>query len=216
MRLHGLFLLLRINVEYISIKNWGKYQHYHDRNPPWIKLYHSLLDDYEYCCLPDASKLHLVSLFLLASRTENKIPADIDWIKSKAGLKGKIDLEPLVTAGFITTNHNSNQDASKMLADDKQNGVPETEKRQRRDREEKNLYLEYVFLTEKEHQRLLTDFGKDQVDEMIEILDNYIGAIPKKRNKYTDHNRVLRTWVLENYQEKHGKTGGKRLGKILV
>ena len=129
-------------MDYISIKNWEKYQHYHDRNPPWIKLYHSLLDDYEYCCLQDASKLLLISLFLLASRTDNKIPADPDWIKSKAAIKGKLDFKPLVTIGFIKVNGDGKQDASKMLASDKQNGVPETEERQRRDRGEKSIYTE--------------------------------------------------------------------------
>jgi hypothetical protein len=127
-------------MDTISIRNWSKYQHYTDRNPPWIKLYHSLLDDYEYSCLQDASKLLLMSLYLLASRTGNKIPADSEWIRQKAMIKTKIDLAPLATAGFIEINSNGNQDASVMLASCKQNGVSETEteteteteKRQRR------------------------------------------------------------------------------------
>jgi len=27
----------------LRVKNWGKFQHYKDRNPPWIKLHRGLL-----------------------------------------------------------------------------------------------------------------------------------------------------------------------------
>jgi hypothetical protein len=29
-------------------KNFEQFQHYKDRNPPWIKLWTRLLDDYEF------------------------------------------------------------------------------------------------------------------------------------------------------------------------
>ena len=89
-------------MNYIEIKNWEKYQHYKNRNPPWIKLHNSLFDDYDYASLPDDSKLLLISLFLLASRTNNKIPYDVEWIKSKAVLIGKPNIEPLLDNGFLT------------------------------------------------------------------------------------------------------------------
>lgn len=91
-------------MEYLMIRNWGKYQHYSNRNPPWIKLHNSLLDDYEYGCLQDDSKILLLSLFLLASRTDNRIPYDVEWIKSKAMLKGELDFQPLFEMGFISSN----------------------------------------------------------------------------------------------------------------
>ena len=56
---------------------WWKYQHYKlMRNPPWIKLHASTLEDYDFGRLQDASKMHLCAIWLLASRTENKIPWD--------------------------------------------------------------------------------------------------------------------------------------------
>src|SRR5690606_19747530 len=33
---------------YLTVKNFERFQHYKDRNPPWIKLYNDLLDDYEF------------------------------------------------------------------------------------------------------------------------------------------------------------------------
>lgn len=116
-------------MEYFSIKNWETFQHYTSRNPPWIKLYHSLLDDYEYGCLQDASKLLLISLFMLASRTGNKIPLDHKWIKQKAMLTIEPDLKPLLDAGFI----NYNGDASKLLAICKQDASPIREEKRRED-----------------------------------------------------------------------------------
>jgi len=88
-------------VEYLHIKNWDKFQHYKDRNPPWVKLYHSLLDDYDYGCLQDDSKLLLMSFYMLASITENRIPGDLEWIQRKAMIKREIQIEELVNAGFI-------------------------------------------------------------------------------------------------------------------
>lgn len=106
-------------MRYIHIRNWEEYQHYKNRDPVWIKLYHRLLDDYEYGCLQDASKLLLFSLYMLAARTGNKIPADLDWIKSKAMIKGKVNLEELEATGFISYSGDvpsCYQDASKSLA----------------------------------------------------------------------------------------------------
>ena len=67
----------------------------------------------------------------------------------------------------------------------------------------KKNYRDYVKLAPEEFERLIADFGKSQTETMMDILDNYIGAMPKKRNKYTDHNRVLRGWVLERYQKEN-------------
>jgi len=119
----GHLCVLWNKMEYLKVKNWEQYQHYKQRNPPWIKLYHSLLDDYNYSCLPDASKLLYVSILLLASRTNNKIPNDLEWIQRKAMLTNIPDIEPLFTHGFLTTNG----DASNVLASCQQNADSETE-----------------------------------------------------------------------------------------
>lgn len=48
-------------------KNWTSFQHYKDRAPPWIRLHRGLLDDYEFQCLPVASRALAPMLWLLAS-----------------------------------------------------------------------------------------------------------------------------------------------------
>lgn len=87
--------------DYITIRNWEKFQQYKDRRPTWIKAYVELLDHYEFSHLPDASKAHLMGLWLLAAVTGNRIPADPAWIAKKINATSEIDLELLKSNGFI-------------------------------------------------------------------------------------------------------------------
>lgn len=107
----------------IRVRNWEKFQHYRDRNPPWIKLYNDLLEDYEFGRLQDASKAHLIAIWLLASRTGNELPADPEWIAGKIGATEPVNLSTLVSAGFLE----AYGDASKALAESKQSAIPERE-----------------------------------------------------------------------------------------
>lgn len=99
-----------------SVKNFEKFQHYKDRSPPWIKLYNELLDDYDFGLLPDASKWHLVAIWLLASRSNNEIPLDPAWVQKRICASSPVDLTILKNAGFIQYNQNR----SKPLAKRKQ------------------------------------------------------------------------------------------------
>lgn len=101
------------------VKNFETFQHYKDRAPPWIKLYNEVLDDYDFGALPDASKFHLIAIWLLASRSNNKIPYDAGWIERRINATGKVDLALLVERGFILLDQplqGVEQDASEMLA----------------------------------------------------------------------------------------------------
>lgn len=115
-----------------SVKNFERFQHYKDRSPPWIKLYNELLDDYDFGLLPDASKLHLVAIWLLASRSNNKIPLDPTWIAKRISATEPVDLSILKAAGFIEYN----QECSETLASRKQSAMPEERESRGRDRAE--------------------------------------------------------------------------------
>lgn len=110
-------------MEYLSVNNWKSFQHYKERNPPWIKLHRSLLNDYDFACLQDASKLHLMLIWLLASQMNNEIPADPEYIKRALHLSETPDLNELIDKGFLLCS----QDASAVLAGCKQNALLETE-----------------------------------------------------------------------------------------
>lgn len=112
----------------LSVKNWDEFQHYKDRNPPWIKLHNTLLEDYEFECLQDASKGHLLCIWMLASRTNNKIPYDSAWVARKIGASDKVDLDLLLSSGFLVLNQplpSVEHDASKALQDVEHIAIPE-------------------------------------------------------------------------------------------
>ena len=109
-------------MNYYSIHNWEQFQHYKNRNPPWIKLHRSILTDYNFACLQDASKLHLMLLWLYASQHDNKIPADTLFLRRILQIEGEPDLEELERNGFIQLIKENA--ASKLLAECKQNAPP--------------------------------------------------------------------------------------------
>ncbi|WP_163337926.1 hypothetical protein [Desulfopila sp. IMCC35008] len=111
------------DTSYITVPSLHKWQHYKDRCPPWIKLHRDVLNDYEFSCLQDASKAHLLGIWLLASQLENKVPNDSKWIARRINATDKIDLKSLVASGFIEVVHVD----SDMLAPCKQNALVETE-----------------------------------------------------------------------------------------
>ena len=98
-------------MEYLRIVNWENFQHYKDRDPPWIKLHTRILCDYDFSCLQDDSKLLLMLLWVLASKLSNKIPYDIKWLMNQLNIKN-VEPQPLIEAGFIECF----QDDSKTIA----------------------------------------------------------------------------------------------------
>ncbi|KKL86564.1 hypothetical protein LCGC14_1943480 [marine sediment metagenome] len=110
-------------MQKFRVKNWKRFQHYKNRTPPWIKFHNSTLDDYAFRALPDYAKAHLMCIWLLASRYQNDIPADPDFIREMIGAKSAVDLNILEQAGFIEID----QRCSKPLAARKQRATPEAE-----------------------------------------------------------------------------------------
>ena len=125
---------VKTETQYFQCVNLEKYQHYTKRAPPWIKFHASTLEDYDFARLQDASKMHLCAIWLLASRTDNRIPWDIEWIARRINATAEVDLDALQDAGFIeligdasTTLTTREQGASKALAPRKQSALSETE-----------------------------------------------------------------------------------------
>ena len=101
-----------MNTACLEVKNWAEFQHYGKRNPPWIKLHRAILDDYNFCALSDASKGHLLLIWLLASQNNGKVPHDVEFLERKLSVSS-LKLEPLIECGFLI----SLSGASKTLAE---------------------------------------------------------------------------------------------------
>lgn len=68
----------------ISIKNWERFQHYKDRDPPWIKLYRDMLTSESWVLGTDVSRLVQIAITLLAARYQNEIPFQFPMLKKVA------------------------------------------------------------------------------------------------------------------------------------
>lgn len=108
----------------ITPKNWLEFQHYKDRKPSWIKLHRELLDNFDFHCLPVASRALAPCLWLLASEYDGgQIPADWPLIAFRLRMSDTdviAAVTPLIDKGFFI--------ASEVLADRKRSACLETYK----------------------------------------------------------------------------------------
>jgi hypothetical protein len=105
-------------------KNWAVFQHYKDRNPPWIKLHRETLNDRTFMTLPIASKALAPLMWLLASESKNGVfDGSLDDLMFRLHITKKEyedGVKPLIDKGFFEI-------ASGVLADCQQDARPETE-----------------------------------------------------------------------------------------
>lgn len=156
----------------VAPKSWGDFQHYKDRSPPWIKLHKTLLDNYEYQCLPVASRALAPMLWLLASDHER---GEIDAAPKKLAFRLRMTerevtdaLKPLIDNGFFSVI----QGDGDALAGRKQGADPE--ERQRRLREEaeekaRNFEIFYAAYPKKEGKKD-AQAAWEKVDAPLQLL----------------------------------------------
>ena len=118
-------------MKHFRIRKHDDFQHYSNRNPPWIKLHTCLLGSINFLSLSDASRWQALGCALLASRYQNHLPADPAFLKAELHSKSPINIEALFEAKFIVW-CTCEECASTALADCKQVARPE----QRRERAE--------------------------------------------------------------------------------
>lgn len=109
---------------------WHKFQHYSNRNPPWIRLHRKLLDNKDFHRLPLASRALAPMLWLLASESvDGSFDASTDELAFRLRTTVKeieAGLLPLIDKGFFI----EVEDASSALAEGEQvapKSCPETE-----------------------------------------------------------------------------------------
>jgi hypothetical protein len=108
------------------VRNWERYQHYKDRNPPWIKLHIELLSSEDWVLWDDASRVLATAIMLLAPRSAGIIDGSkrgLAYIKRVAYLNTMPNLKPLLDSGFIV----EFDDASNTLATCLQHACSESE-----------------------------------------------------------------------------------------
>lgn len=101
----------------LKIKNWSKFQHYKDRNPPWIKLHCDIFTSEDWVMLADASKLLAVACMVIASKNNGCVPNDPHYIKRVAYLEELPNLKPLIDCGFLENMLADASDCKQDIAD---------------------------------------------------------------------------------------------------
>ena len=115
----------QVDARYLRVKNWGEFQHYKDRFPPWIKLYNKIIGaDDQFGFLPELEQWQLVRIWLIASRSSvftldeagNKVPVLPD---DELALRRSIQtVKKIPLAKFIRDGWLCPVDASEVLAHD--------------------------------------------------------------------------------------------------
>ena len=99
-------------MQFLKVKNHDKYQHYGNRNPPWIKLYRIIMGDYDLRQVPIPSRLTYIYCLILASETDNRIPYDVKFMTERMGFPvSERIITPLIERGLLLAS-----DARRMLA----------------------------------------------------------------------------------------------------
>lgn len=88
-------------MQYLSVKNFEKYQHYKTRRPPWVKLYAAVLDDPAFIALSEIDQSRYVKLLVIASQQGNRICNDATYLQKMLRSPRKPDLTTLLQAGFL-------------------------------------------------------------------------------------------------------------------
>jgi len=127
----------------------------------------------------------------LVQKSKNQYSANIINIKSAHTKKGKA-----LDKAFIKHGSKQLESMGQSMGQSKDSIDKQVNNKQ----QTKGKHLDYVFLTQKEYEKLLVDFGEGKLKMCIEKLDN---AIPnsKAAKSYKDHNRVLRGWVSRWFED---------------
>ena len=107
------------------IKDWKKFQHFRDRNPPWIKLHKQLIDDPDWHSLDAKSAKILVMLWIIASECKDldgKLPP-IRTLSFRLRVT-----ENAINDAFANLSHYLIQDDITLISSRYQLDAPETEK----------------------------------------------------------------------------------------
>lgn len=198
-------------METIHVKNLEKYHPgYKDRNLIWCKTYFKMLNsDPEFELLCEIDKWRFIALVMLELQIKKPVPNDPQYLKRKGfDLRRRpicLTLQMLhnlveVCNDSVTENH---EDVTQSRVDKEKNNS----------KSNKQTYMEFVLLTDEEHQKLIDRFGADGTRTRIEELNNAIGS---KGLKYKSHYHTILAWENRSSKKEHSDKDDlkKRLSRI--
>ena len=194
-----------MNCDYFEIKNFSKYQHYSNRNPPWVRLYYSILDDPEFIALSEVDRSRYLALTLVASRCANRVKNDAEYLKKMLRIDSKPDLTNLFNSGFLlasrkrsaTSKRKQNQTTEESISEESSTEVQSSTDKTRK----RSVASECPTDFELTDQRRVyaNSKGIDDVDGTWEHFRSHHEA---KGSKFKNWDAAWRTWCLSPLQKK--------------
>lgn len=194
---------------YLSVKNFEQYQHYKNRNPPWIKLYRSILHDFEFRKLSEQDRYRYIGCLILACETDNKIPLNEVYLSSILGLTTtKVDLSPLIKGGLllahgaITSRGEKSREEERRVEEITPVGEPPKLVKVKKIK----ISLPEDFVLSADMKRYAESKGMTDIDGEFE---HFKAHHRKSDTKWVDWSAAWETWVLNgkkfSRKEMHGK-----------
>jgi len=174
----------------IAPKNWKKFQHYTGRTPPWIKLHRSLLDDYNFHCLPVASKALAPGLWLLASEYENGL---IDASEQEVAFRLRVSVPDLRSAIKSLLDNGFFIDASEMLAGGYQHATLEKEVETEVEKEKKEKETRAGRAARLSEDWVPKEFEEEKIE--LEKFRDWARSAPGQKGMKADWDATWRNWI---------------------
>jgi hypothetical protein len=205
----------------LRIKNWGSYQSYKDRNPPWIRLSKSLLDNYEFQLMSANARALLPMLWLLASEDENPVSGLIRFGYEKIAFRLRLDLksvksaiDEIIRAGFIVE---ENQDVMNPSRECNQSVTPETETETETENRKRFSIPDFIDVKDwKDFEQMRRVIKKPMTDRARKTIFN---KLEKLKDEGHDIKQILENSITNNWQDvyppKTKPTNGKSLDELL-
>ena len=97
-------------MNYLAVRNLAEYQHYKNRNPPWVKLHVKILQDEHFRELSIEARLLFLLLLAVAAGKNNRIPDDPRWIEIETGIRKQVAskaLAELLAGRYLVCKHDA-------------------------------------------------------------------------------------------------------------
>lgn len=187
------------------VRNWNKFQHYKDRNPPWIKLHFELLSSADWVTLDDASRVLAVACMLVASRNGGHIDGSargLMYLQRVAYLNSAPNLKPLIECGFLECASAMLADASALQADAR----PETETEAEAETEAEEAPTEPVASATDDPPKL-NGYDRELEASIVAAYHEILPNLPRVRDWNDRRKRKLRDRIRERVKD--GKPADK-------
>ena len=182
-------------MQYIHVKNLEKYHPgYRDRNLIWAKIYTKMVQGDPDCEMitNEIDWARLIKFILLELQAQKPIPLNPIYLTRKGFdlKKRSIELTLKELHTFIELRNETVTESLQIRSLDKRR-----EDKSKIECNGKNLFLEFVYLTNQERTTLVERFGEAETKEKISRLNDYIGA---KGTKYKSHYHTICMWESRN------------------